>query len=227
MKLFKFRSIENNTEFTLDIILNSRLYCAHHRELNDPFEGLFSSTEIKEGGMTRPMIRPMIRPLIRPMITTTSIKKSYIAIDQLFDLDSDTRVCSMSSTMKDVRMWSLYADAHTGCVVEIEIENETELSRVTYGKGLQKFENIPEEELSIREILSYKTKHWEYEREYRIITCKKFYSIKNKISAIYLGTRTKQIYKDLLIRITPSEIPIYETALDKNKVEITIARRIN
>ena len=66
MKLYKFRSFEN-IEFTLDIIMNERLYCAQHKSLNDPFEGLFSTIEWKSG-IVRSVFRPVVRPVVHPVV---------------------------------------------------------------------------------------------------------------------------------------------------------------
>ena len=112
MKLYKFRSFEN-IEFTLDIIMNERLYCAHHKDLNDPFEGLFSTIEWKGGGIIRPVVRPIVRPIVRDLQGNYP-QTVFKTLDELPSLDNDTRVCSLSSSMSDVRMWSLYASGHTG-----------------------------------------------------------------------------------------------------------------
>ena len=41
MKLYKYRSLRQNLDFVLDILLNGRLYCAEYQTLNDPLEGFF------------------------------------------------------------------------------------------------------------------------------------------------------------------------------------------
>lgn len=50
MKLYKFRSLDN-IEFTFDILLNERLYCANYKDLNDPFEGIFRTTRLVNLGL--------------------------------------------------------------------------------------------------------------------------------------------------------------------------------
>jgi hypothetical protein len=73
-------------------------------------------------------------------------------------------------------------------------------------------------------MLSRKTNHWKFESEYRIIDESKYleegkyFDIKGRIKAIYLGTRTSDIHRKLLISIVPSKIPIYMTNINKEKV---------
>jgi hypothetical protein len=229
MKLYKFRSFEN-FEFTLDIIMNERLYCAHHKDLNDPFEGLFSTIEFNRGGMLRSMIQPMIQPMIRPMISDLQgnyPQTVFKTLDELPSLDTNTRICSLSRSMADVRMWSLYASGHTGCVIEIELEPENEIVEVKYDKGLKHFK----EKLSVNtkaiDVLSFKTHHWDYEKEYRIVTDDDFYSVKGKITGIYLGIRTQEIHREIVIRSTPKKIPVYETKIQESTVEIRPDKRVN
>ena len=120
MKLYKFRSFDN-IEFTLDIIMNERLYCAHHNDLNDPFEGLFSTIEWKGGGIVRSIVQPIVRPIVSDLQGNYP-QTVFKTLDELPSLGNDTRICSLSSSMADVRMWSLYASGHTGCVIEVDLE---------------------------------------------------------------------------------------------------------
>lgn len=217
MKLYKFRSFEN-IEFTLDIIMNERLYCAPHKDLNDPFEGLFSTIEWKGGGMIRPIIRPIIRPLISDLQGNYP-QKVFKKLSELPSLGTGTRICSLSRSMADVRMWSLYSSGHTGCVIEVEVD-ETEVVEVKYAAGLQHFKEKLNEDTKAVDVLSFKTNHWQYEKEYRIVSDKEFYSIKDRITGVFLGIRTSDLHRELVLRCTPKEIPIYETKIQESTVEI-------
>ena len=92
---------------------------------------------------------------------------------------------------------------------------------------MQKFTaNITEKTKAI-EVLSFKTNHWEYEQEYRIITDNDFFSVAGKITSIYIGIRTKEIHTSLIRRCVSSEIPIYDTKINNKLVKITPNKRIN
>ncbi len=224
MKLYKFRSFEN-IEFTLDIIMNERLYCAQHKNLNDPFEGLFSTIEWKSG-IVRPVTRSVIRPVVRSVIRGNK-QTVYKTLDELPSLGNDTRVCSLSSSMVDVRMWSLYASSHSGCVIEIELDESEELVEVRYEKGLKHFKEKLTENTAAIDVLSFKTDHWQHENEFRIISSEEYFSVKGKITGIFLGVRTQEIHKDIVVRSTPVDIPIYDTKIDEGSVEIRPNNRVN
>jgi hypothetical protein len=225
MKLYKFRSFEN-IELTLDIIMNERLYCAYHKDLNDPFEGLFSTIEWKGGGIIRPILQPIIRPIIADLQGNYP-QTVYKTVDEIPSLGNNTRICSLSSSMADVRMWSLYASGHTGCVIEVDLQHEDEIVAVRYEKGLQYFKEKLSDGTKAIDVLSFKTDHWEYEKEYRIVTHEEFYPVKGKITGVFLGIRTQDIHRELVIRSTPKEIPIYETKIQQSTVEIRPSKRIN
>jgi len=225
MKLYKFRSFEN-FELSLDILVHERLYCAPYKELNDPFEGLFSTIEWKGGGLVRDLARPLARPLVRD-IQGNWPHKIDKSLDDLPALDSAVRVCSLSGEMSDIRMWSHYAAGHTGCAIEMDIDPGTELFEVTYAPGLQEFADGISSETKASDILTFKTDHWNYEKEYRVITERKYYSIEGKVTGIFLGIRVSEIHKQLLVRSINGNIPIYETSVDQKLVKIKLNKRIN
>ena len=145
------------------------------------------------------------------------------------------KICSLSSDLNDVRLWSYYADGHKGIVFEIDFSGlETKLHEVHYSEKLpwgvspqRKVSSLLSGWTKPHDVLSRKTNHWKFESEYRIIDESKYleegeyFDIKDRIRAIYLGTRTNDIYPNkvkLLKKIVPSEIPIYMTRINKEKV---------
>jgi len=224
MKLFKFRSFEK-VEFILDIVINERLYCAPHKDLNDPFEGIFSFIEWKGGGIVRNVVRPVVRPVVTDLSGNYPVKV-FKSLAEVPSLGGNIRVCSLSKELTDIRMWTHYAANHTGCVIEIDIEDEPRLFKVTYAPGLKKFAKRITGETQASEILSFKTDHWAYEKEYRIITNEDYYQITGKISAVYLGTRIQDIHKQLIINNIKDKIPVYETKINLVKVDIRPSKRI-
>jgi hypothetical protein len=104
MILYKYRSFQN-IDHILDILCHSRLYCAKYWELNDPFEGLF-------------LANMPVYPLLQPFIKEHVIPKS---IGDLSYIDNDNiRICSLSSSLSEVRLWSYYADGLRGIVLSID-----------------------------------------------------------------------------------------------------------
>jgi hypothetical protein len=134
----------------------------------------------------------------------------------------------------NLRLWSYYADGHRGVVFEIDFSGLEErngfkiIHKVTYDDKLPwSSTKTILGRLSPREVLSRKTEHWWFEAECRIIDEskylleEKYFDVKDRIKAIYLGTRTKDTYPNeviLLKKIVPSGIPIYTTKLNEQKI---------
>ena len=240
MKLYKFRSFEN-IEYTMDVILNERLYCAHIESLNDPFEGLFSTKQncstLMIGNDTMGLDGGLCLGdggggLIiggAGIFMGGGDKIVYKSIDELLpELKDKVRICSLSESMADVRMWSLYASGHTGCAIEIDLElDANNIVEVGYGKGIQEFKKQLAKDKKAIDFLSFKTNHWEYEKEYRIVSEQEFFPITGKITGIYLGMRVKDIHKNLIVRSTPKDVPIYVTKIQERTIQIIPKNKIN
>jgi hypothetical protein len=201
MRLYKYRSLAN-FEFVLDIILKQRLHCSTYDSLNDPFEGLFVSLI---GGQ----------------------RKVHKSVESLFSSSVDKiRICSLSSSLSDVRLWSHYADGHKGVVFEIDFsESESRIHKVKYCEELPSFfygTTFLTKMFNAHpyEVLSCKTKHWEYEAEYRIFHESEHFDISNRMKAVYLGTRITETHYNFLTKLIPDEIPIFSTKLNKEKIMV-------
>jgi len=204
MKLYKYRSL-TNFEFVLDIILKRRLHCSTYDSLNDPFEGLFVSLL---GGQRR----------------------VYKSVESLFlSSVNKIRICSLSSSLSDVRLWSHYADGHKGVVFEIDFSGlESRIHPVKYCEKLPSFFDRTGTTFLTRlfsnvnphDVLSCKTKHWEYEAEYRIFHESEYIDISNREKAVYLGNRITDNHRYYLTEIIPDEIPIFMTKINKEKIMI-------
>lgn len=212
MILYKYKSL-SNIENVLDIILKERLFCVSYNKLNDPFEGLFLET-IKLS-YSRLLALKVPFP---PHLVNSSIKQYKNVEDLQIDL-SRTKICSLSSDMSDVRLWSHYADGHKGVVFEIDFSGiESQVHEVIYDHKLPTFGSSILTGPLPRKVLSHKTKHWEYESEYRIIHDGEYFSISNRIKAIYAGFRISDTHYDILTKIVPKEIPICPTKLNMDKI---------
>ncbi len=204
MKLYKYRPL-TNFEFVLDIALRQRLYCSTYNNLNDPFEGLF-----KERLRRSILDSHGIIPLVHTGFVHKSVEDMATGIP---------RICSLSSSLNDVRLWSHYADGHKGVVFEIDFKGiESQVNEVKYSNDL------PVSSTSIlgggipKEVLLCKTDHWEYEAEYRIFHDNDFFDITKRLTAIYFGFRIDESQHDLLMRILPEEIPKVKTKINRSKV---------
>jgi len=223
MKLFKYKSIEgDNFEYTLDILKNKRLYCAPYVKLNDPFEGIFFYLYGGNG-----IIKPIIQPIVRPLVGSLMGGGRSKAMSVIDLLDRKFKICSLSSKLDDVRLWAYYGGNQSGIAIEINFETViSDVYEVDYISSLPTFDQNKIKEIDVKQILSFKTTHWDYEEEWRIIQDNEYYSIEARITAVYLGVRvdtTSIRYKEL-IKYIPSTVPIYQTKLNFHKMSIEVVR---
>lgn len=166
-KLYKYRSLQDLKRF-LDIIVNKRLYGARYLSLNDPMEGQFNF----------------------------DLNDSFTqhALQQLFDERAKTIICSLSKKCNSKGipnngiLWSMYADEHKGCCIEVEVDDPDWIKRDVFYSSLPPIVDNPN--IQVVDILSIKFNQWAYEDEVRYInTDPKTPYLNVKIKAVYLGIR--------------------------------------
>ena len=203
MKLYKFRSLAN-FEFVLEIVLNERLYCAHFSDLNDPFEGIYLAVT-------------HFPPVLLQTKGTERISSKNAS--SLYEQEKYCRICSLSADFEDVRLWSHYADGHKGIAIEIDFEGrEVDIIPVRYLPELKKYGSTILATPFPEQVLTHKTTHWEYEKEFRILQSDKYYPVEGRITAIYLGPRVSKGHRVLLDKVVPSEIPIIATKINSTEL---------
>jgi hypothetical protein len=217
MNLYKFRTLER-LDYVLDIILNERLYCSFYKDLNDPFEGLFSSTIRLTPEDKLMYLKKFYVPLFLPPDKITV----YHDIDNLIMAKVEhVKICSLSSSLLDVRLWSNYADGHRGIAIEIDFKDkEDDIHEVHYDKKLPHFDLSFFSQPKITEVLTHKTIHWAYEDEYRIINEHEYYDVSKRIKTVYCGLRISKTHLDILSKSIPKDIPIYMTKINNDKVVV-------
>lgn len=212
MLLYKFRSFDQ-LEFMLDIIVHERLYCTPYKRLNDPFEGTFYTA------LHRAKYFTAGSAVGQPLVKSKEIK----TVDDLFMEASETRVCSLSGSFSDVRLWSFYAGGHTGVAIEIDFNGyERDVYEVNYTESVPEFGStlLGGFPTSTAAVLTKKTNQWKYEDEYRIICDTEWYSISNRIRRILAGPRASDDRVAILRKITNGLIPIERTKLDFDQGEV-------
>lgn len=209
MLIYKYKSL-SPLEHVLDVIVNERLFCAEYSELNDPFEGQFQATYYitKSFGAGLLSARDKRIRMRRPK-----------AIKEL-DLNTQhTRVCSLSMTSTDVRMWSLYANGHKGIAIEIDFSGiEENAKEVVYSTGLAEFGTSLLGGATPEDVLTRKTNHWEYEKEYRIIWKEPYFPITGRIRRVIVGYRAPEDLVNLLRKVAPKTIGFHWATLDQDGV---------
>lgn len=154
----------SNLRWLIDILMRQRLYAASYDELNDPMEGFF---------------------LFDP--STDDNVKAYLR-----DKRKRTGICSLSKNYRNTLMWSFYAEDHKGICIKLAVTSKEWIQReIIYDNKLPV---MTDDSSKYMDLLSSKSKHWEYEDEVRYIRVfdsqdkmrkSRFVSI--YIDSIYLG----------------------------------------
>jgi len=184
MLLYKYRAIDDLWP-SLDIILNSRLWCSKWDSLNDPLEGRYHS-----GFGSR--------------------FENYVNVKR-----DEWRICALSKSINNFLLWSHYASGHKGIAIEIDIHEEhNDLAKINYSPFSPMFTNISESMLGQRHLFEVKTEEWKYEEEYRIICKRDYFDLPNPVSKIYLGPKLPYERFKVLRAILPSTIQLVQMRLN-------------
>lgn len=219
MKLYKYRALDH-IEYTADILLNERLYCAPYHTLNDPFEGIFLSVTHWSGAVGG-------APIGSVPIGGEYTSRDLQSISGL-PIPGDIRVCSLSHSLSDVRLWSHYAGGHAGIAVEIEFDEQSDqLYEVNYVDQLKEFDLLHPATPNSTDILCIKSQHWDHEKEYRLISSAEYYSVRGNITGVYFGPRVEPVLQETVMRIVGEKFPAYSTKLNGADISVRRDRQIN
>lgn len=177
-RLYRYRSIETPEAFDQEIeaIAEGYLFCARYNELNDPMEGLFTSSR-----------------LLRQSENYRKIRKA------IMDEKANVGMCSLSEVYDHELMWAHYADQFKGICVAYSLwrllkhlPKEVAFVRLYYNEvepTVRSGKKHPED--LARMILSHKNYRWLYEREWRMFSTpgKASYSDVSCVARVYLGSR--------------------------------------
>ena len=188
--LYKYRDLrENNLKYVERIFSHSEVYFSKPSDFNDPFDcqPRFSleatDKEIKEYLSSRyPNFQPDLnrqqrRAEIRKLIKSKRLKDPNL-VNTLENAHKkrileETGVFCLSEIPDHILMWSHYADSHTGICIKFEATSHTQFfglaQRVCYKTTYPVLNIIKDSQDDIlKKALLTKSKHWEYEKEWRI-----------------------------------------------------------
>lgn len=148
----------------------------------------------------------------------------------------DTGVYCLSEKNNDILMWSHYSDGHKGLCIEFDASQEDtifwEATKVVYQEEYPVVNIMdigrPEE---FRKALLTKSKHWEYEQEWRILRFKRegglgSYSFPpNLLIGIILGALIEQQDKNKILHWIsgyPKKINVYQARINRTKYQLDI-----
>ena len=186
-RLYRYRSL-GEFDREMEAIERGYLFCAAYRTLNDPMEGLFTSSKLLRESEDYRTIRDSIR-----------------------DNKSQLGMCSFSEVHDHELMWAHYADQFRGICIAYNFsklrdglaDDDNFCAHVLQRDRANDSSLRPRTGQLAKMVLSYKNYRWLYEREWRMFASlgKASYRPTNCVTRVYLGSR---IEDDDRIRITNS-----------------------
>jgi hypothetical protein len=142
-------------------------------------------------------------------------------------------VCCFSASCSDILMWSHYADGHRGLCLEFDSRcfPPDKVFQVNYSEC---YPSLPPEVATLdrplqfdklMELLTTKSKHWEYEEEWRVFTevgGKPINYSPDVLTRVYFGCAMTEVHIDVLtqlLRGTPTRL--YKMQPSKTGFEVT------
>ncbi|MGH9352988.1 MAG: DUF2971 domain-containing protein [Terriglobia bacterium] len=174
-RLYRYRSLAR-FERELDAIKNAYLYCSAYMDLNDPMEGLFTSSTLMRKSENYRQIRNAIR-----------------------DNKAQIGVCSFSEVHNHELMWAHYANKFRGICVAYSLTrllknlaDDVRFVRMYYDQTVPTLHRTSKDPRQLAKmVLSYKNYRWLYEREWRMFATlgKAYYTDVACVTKVYLGSR--------------------------------------
>ncbi len=177
-RLYRYRSLKTPEEFEREVeaIEKGYLFCAAYMNLNDPMEGIFTSSQT-----------------LRNSVQFHEIREAII------DRKTEIGMCSFSEVNNHELMWAHYADHYRGICVAYnlsrllkKLEKNFTFVRIYYNeKAPTVGKTNRERDTLAKMVLSYKNYRWLYEREWRMFGSlgEAYYRDTTCVSRVYLGSR--------------------------------------
>lgn len=203
MRVYKYRGGNFNRD--LKSLEKNYYWAPKFENLNDPCETLINTDPFKTQSRTFANFFGKEKSL--------QFLEVESALHNLFEVKKKgIGIYSLSKTYLDELLWAHYADSHKGFCIEYDLDLLTNCYKsfekfsfpVKYTKkppeyGIKDINNTKTEQI-VQKLAGYKSKRWNYEEEYRIVTG--FYGEHpynpNCLKSIYFGLNMDKSEKDLM-----------------------------
>ncbi|EPF79609.1 hypothetical protein GCM10025882_20180 [Acinetobacter gyllenbergii] len=225
MLVYKYRG--GAFERDLKSLKNNEFWASNTKQLNDPCEGLITSSAYQQQINVLKDIFPQNKNNI------TLIEQ---CLKNIIDMkDSKLGIFSLSRRYDDELLWAHYADSHNGFCIEYDLErllsNQNPRHRffdVQYTNSIPNLDlsniiNQNDSDKLIRIMLGFKSQRWEYENELRIITENQGLTTYDfrAVKAIYFGLKTPKEDIELLMQaLQGRKIKYFQMQLKPNSFEL-------
>lgn len=219
----------DNPNFVRDIemIKNNEIWCSNIKDLNDPTEASFSLEEFEQKLSIGLRFFSFLSIKRYNPENVTSYK---VALNKLMSVHTrNSGIYSLSKTYNNELMWAHYSNSHKGYCIEYDfndlkdfglnfseynpISHMNRWGRVNYSDKLFQLKVMNPKYDDIIKFLLSKSKKWEYEEEYRVIT-----SISGKytynpkcLKSITFGMNINELERNFIIKnLEDKEINFYQ-----------------
>ena len=200
-RLYRYRSLTNFDQ-ELDGITKAYLFCSPYLALNDPMEGLFTSSSLMRKSADYRTVRNAIK-----------------------DNKAQIGICSLSETFDHELMWAHYANQFGGICIAYSfrrllegLPEDVRFVRMSYDERVPTVHRTSKDpSLLAKMVLSYKNHRWAYEREWRMFGNQGKISYKDAtcVTRVYLGSRiTAKHRQQVKARLAPLRISTSEMAIN-------------
>lgn len=205
MLLYKYRGL-SNLQFTLDIIINGRMFAASFEHLNDPMEGSYNHGP----GQLSPEQR-----------------------ETLYGEKAKYRLLSLAKKWNSTLMWSHYSESHAGIAIGVLVNHpnayRTDVDYVD-DLNLEIAANDPSVGPDYRDIakkiLSRKLRPWAYEEEHRVFLEKEPWKeqssfVNVQIKEIIFGINSDTDKRELIKKVAEKFCPgVQIRTMDRDDLDI-------
>lgn len=234
MLVYKYRGGDKKI-FERDIksIEKNYFWSSSIDDLNDPCETLISSRKFIK--ITNWLSRFFGKK------TNEALLEVYSSLENLLSKNQNLGIFSLSKTFKDELLWAHYANKHKGFCIEYDLNLllESFNPEKAYSYSVIYKNKVPEisffdlskkDDSILRKMSSIKSRRWEYEKEYRIITNnygEQQYNF-NALKSIYFGMRIDSIEKDSIFKtLKERDIKFYQMQRIENSYKFEGKQIIN
>lgn len=243
---YKYLSCDMAEEHIRCLLIDSDFYLGSCTDFNDPFD---TTANVVNNGTIKDM-RKRFGQIVDNNYKGLNKKVREVEISKLMSnyaknpdtfkkiLEKNTQeagIFSLTENKKDLLMWSHYASQHKGFLLQFELSQDIE--SLLYALKMDYSNNYPEYEISkgfeesSKAILLRKSKHWEYEKEWRILRiggARTYQQFKPQaLKSLIFGYRAKQEFKTKVIDILKerellgyNSIKVYKAEMHRSKYDL-------
>lgn len=243
---YKYLSCTMSDEFIRCLLIDSDFYLGSCRDFNDPFD---TTANVVNNGSIKDM-RKRFSQIIENNLPNLKKAEREAEVSRLMNnysnnpdtfkkiLEKNTQaagIYSFTENKKDILMWSHYASQHKGFLLQFELAQD--IDSFLYALRMDYSSNYPEYDISkgfensFKQILLRKSKHWEYEKEWRILRiagARTYQQFKPQaLKSLIFGCRAEEEFKSKIIGILKernqlgyTSIEVYQAEMHKSKYDL-------